>query len=114
VGRLRFCFLGFEFCSYWVSASSPRPPSLLAGLPPLGYTLAHLSPAVQFRPSRPERFAFVPITLHIIIIPGWAECAEKYSAPPGSAEHEIEQFWRMEMVDMVIQEFGFLVENREV
>ena len=25
-----------------------------------------------------------------------------FDAPPGAAENEIEQFWRMEMVDMVI------------
>ena len=37
----------------------------------------------------------------VIIIPRVGQMCVTKMAPPGSAENEIEQFWRMEMVDMV-------------
>ena len=45
--------------------------------------------------------------LHVIIIRGGSKCAEKTWAPPGAAKHEMEQFRRMEMVDMVITRIWF-------
>ena len=46
-------------------------------------------------------------TLQVIIIPGWPKCAEKYSAPSGSTENEIEQFRHMEMVGVIISKKWF-------
>ena len=46
-------------------------------------------------------------TLHVIIIPGGSKCEDLFLAPPGAAKHEVERFWRMEMVDMVITRIWF-------
>ena len=56
-------------------------------------------------------------TLHVIIIQPGAVVqigGQKIDILLGAAENEIEQFWRMEMVDMIIWQNGCLIENREV
>ena len=49
-----------------------------------------------------DQSSLLTATLNAIIILGVGQMCGTKMAPPGAAENEIEQFWPMEMVDMVI------------
>ena len=52
--------------------------------------------------------------IYIYIIPGGIQVCGQKIGTLGAAEKEIEQLWRMEIVDVVITKNGFLFEHREV